>query len=152
MDKILTAISNVFKQCEALSAEFNTKLAEVNARIATVATRESRCTGIESAQAVLDTAKAITACNQTDKALLTEEQIKFENLMREERQAIKNEEGRLAPLQDAEKQLFAEKQALYAAQEALKIEKRDFAVRYIAKIKEHFKNTNGQAPNPDDIL
>lgn len=148
---------DLLHKCEALYNGLLAKDADATARVAAVAARESaitarenRCAGIESAQAVLDQAKAVTIQNQKDKAALVEEGIKFENLMREERQAIKNEEGRLAPLQDAEKQLATDRATLYAREEALKVEKRDFAARYIAKIKAHFANT-GKEPAVDDI-
>jgi len=149
--EILKKIEEVYNSLVGKDAEATKILVDVKAREVAVAIREERCTGIESAQVVLDVANAVKVQNVKDKDALKEEWIKFENFMRDERQAIKDEEGRLAPLKDQEKQLFKDQQTLYDGVQALEKEKKEWKPRYIAKIKAHFAQSNGKEPNPDDI-
>lgn len=151
MKEILRKIEEVYNSLIGKEAEATRILADAKVREEAVAAREARCTGIESAQAVLDEAEAVRKANIKEKATLVEEGIKFENLMREERQAIKNEEGRLQPLKDQEKQLFKDQQTLYDGVQALEKEKKEWKPRYIAKIKAHFAQSGGKEPNADDI-
>jgi len=150
MKDILQKLGAVYDLVVAKEADVSQRLSAVANREAAVTIREQKATEFESAEAVLAAARSIQVANATESARLEEDKVAFSNLMREERQAIANERGRLAPLQDEERQLFVDRQTLYNAQEALKVEKRDFAARYIAKIKAHFANT-GKEPAVDDI-
>ena len=150
MKDILAKSQEVLASLIAKEAAATARLAAVERRELDVQQRESNCTAYENAKAVLDAAEKRRKDADAELAHLEEERIKFSNLMREERQALKNEEGRLAPLQDAERQLARDRAALYERERLLEQEKREFKVRYIEKIKAHFANTGG-APNPDEI-
>jgi len=151
MKDILAKSQEVLASLTAKEASATARLAAVERRELEVQQRESQCTAYENAQAVLDAAEARRKSADAEFARLEEERTAFANLMRKERAAIKNEEGRLAPLQDREKQLASDRAALYAREQALEQEKREFKTRYIEKIKAHFANTGG-APNPDEIV
>jgi chromosome segregation ATPase len=150
MKEILQKSQEVLASLTAKEAEVTARLAALSRRELDVQQRESQCTAYENAQAVLNAAEDRRKAANVALAQLDEERAKFENLMRKERQAIKNEEGRLAPLQDQEKQLATDRAALYAREQAFEQEKREFKTRYIEKIKAHFANTGG-APDPDAI-
>lgn len=150
MKEILRKIEEVYNSICAKDAESSRILADAQARESAVKIREERVAGIESAQAVLATAQAIKDSNLREFARIEEEHIKFDNWMREERQALANEVARLAPLKDQEKDLAKMQQNLYDREQALEREKKEFKERYIAKIKAHFANT-GKEPNPHDI-
>jgi len=150
MKDLLRKLEAVYDLVVAKEADVSQRLAAVSNRESAVAVREQKAQEFESAEATLAAARSIQAANAIEAARITEDRVAFGNLMREERQALKNEEGRLAPLQDQERQLFVDRQTLYNREEAFKVEKRDFAARYIAKIKAHFANT-GKEPAVDDI-
>jgi hypothetical protein len=150
MKELLAKSQEVYSSLVQKEAEATKTLALVREREALVKVREERNSAYESAAEVLLVAERRRQDADTELARVEEERVKFDNWMREERQALKNEEGRLAPLQDAERQLAVDRATLYAREQALEVEKRDYKVRYIAKIKAHFANTGG-APNPDEI-
>ena len=151
MREILQKINEVYEALTVKNANASFKLEDLDRRESDIRAREAKCTAYESAQAVLDAAEARRKSADSEFARLEEERTAFANLMRKERAAIKNEEGRLAPLQDQEKQLAKDRETLYAREQALEQEKREFKTRYIEKIKAHFANTGG-APNPDEIV
>lgn len=150
MIEILRKSQEVYTRLTQKEGEADALLTDLGKREAAVRAREAKCTAYESANAVLVAAEARRKEADAELHRLSEERVAFSNLMAEERQALKNEEGRLAPLQDQEKQLAADRAALYAREQALEQEKRDYKARYIDKIKAHFKNTGG-APDPDAI-
>ncbi len=151
MIEILKKIGEVYDSLVIKEANAKFKLEQLDAREKDVQAREAKCTAYESADAVLVAAEIRRKEADAEFARLEEERTAFANLMRKERAAIKNEEGRLAPLQDQEKQLAKDRETLYAREQALEQEKRDYKARYIEKIKAHFANTGG-APNPDEIV
>lgn len=150
MKEILQKSQEVLASLTAKEAEVTARLAALSRRELDVQQRESQCTAYENAQAVLNAAEDRRKAANVALAQLDEERAKFDNWTREERQALKNEEGRLAPLQDREKQLASDRAALYAREQALETEKKEYKQRYIEKIKAHFANTGG-APDPDAI-
>lgn len=150
MQKILQKAQEVLVSLTAKESAADARLVALDIREKDILAREAKCTEYESAAAVLLVAEIRRKEADAEFARLEEERVKFENLMREERQALKNEEGRLAPLQDRERQLAKDRETLYAREQALEVEKKEFKTRYIDKIKAHFKNTGG-APDPDAI-
>ena len=151
MREILQKINEVYEALTVKNANASFKLEDLDRRESDIRAREAKCTAYESADAVLVAAEIRRKEADAEFARLEEERTAFANLMRKERAAIKNEEGRLAPLQDQEKQLAKDRETLYAREQALEQEKREFKTRYIEKIKAHFANTGG-APNPDEIV
>jgi len=150
MKEILRKSTEVYDALVVKEANATAKLSQLDLREKEIIARESKCTAYESAAAVLTAAENRRKDADAEFARLDEERVKFENWTKEERQALKNEEGRLAPLQDRERQLARDRETLYAREQALEQEKREFKTRYIEKIKLHFANTGG-APNPDAI-
>lgn len=151
MIEILRKSQEVLASLQIKDANAKFKLEQLDAREKDVQAREAKCTEYENAQAVLDAAEARRKSADAELARLAEERVEFDNWTKKERQAVKNEEGRLAPLQDQEKQLATDRAALYAREQALEQEKKGYKQRYIEKIKAHFANTGG-APNPDEIV
>lgn len=151
MKEVLAKSQEVLAVLQQKEAQATARLSALDDAEISVRARESACTEYENAQAVLDAAEARRKSADAEFARLEEERTAFANLMRKERAAIKNEEARLAPLQDQEKQLAKDRETLYAREQALEQEKREFKTRYIEKIKAHFANTGG-APNPDEIV
>jgi len=150
MIEILRKSQEVYTRLTQKEGEADALLTDLGKREAAVRAREERNTAYENAAAVLQAAEIRRKEADAEFARLEEERVKFENWTKEERQALKNEEARLAPLQDAEKQLAVDRASLYDQQAALEVEKREYKARYIAKIKAHFANTGG-APDPDAI-
>lgn len=150
MKDLLKKITEVYDTLVVKESNATFKLSQLDTREKDISAREAKCTAYASAQAVLNAAEIRRKEADAEFARLEEERVKFENLMREERAAIRAEEARLAPLQDREKQLARDREALYAREQALEVEKKEFKTRYIEKIKAHFKNTGG-APDPDAI-
>ena len=150
MNELLEKIRGVFNACMAKDAEYTARLSAVADREAAVDVREKRATVFENAEAAFAAADTQKAENMAEIERIKESHIKLDNWAREERAAVATEIARLAPLHDQEQQLFKDRQALYAREAALEVEKRDYKVRYIAKIKAHFANTGG-APDPDSI-
>lgn len=151
MIEILRAIEAVYNSIRDKEAETTRILNSAKAREDAVIAREARCTGIESAQVVLKSAQEQRARAEALAAEVKEDRVKLENDTRKEMQKIADENTRLAPLQDKEKQLFKEKQALYEAQQALEVEKSAWKLRYIAEIKAYFAQSGGKAPDPNSI-
>lgn len=150
MIEILRKSQEVYTRLTQKEGEADARLTDLGKREAAVRAREAKCTEYESADAVLMAAEIRRKEADAELARLEEERVKFENLMREERAAIRSEEARLAPLQDRERQLAKDRETLYAREQLLEQEKKEFKTRYIDKIKAHFKNTGG-APDPDAI-
>lgn len=150
MKELLKKITEVYDTLVVKESNATFKLSQLDTREQDLRAREAKCTAYESADAVLMAAEIRRKEADAEFARLEEERVKFENLMREERTAIRSEEARLAPLQDREKQLAKDRETLYAREQALEVEKKEFKTRYIEKIKAHFKNTGG-APDPDAI-
>ena len=150
MKEVLAKSQEVLASLTAKEAEVTARLAALSRRELDVQQRESQCTAYENAQAVLNAAEDRRKAANVALAQLDEERAKVDNWTREEGQALKKEEGRLAPLQDREKQLASDRAALYAREQALETEKKEYKQRYREKIKAHFANTGG-APDPDAI-
>jgi phage-related minor tail protein len=151
MIEILRKSQEVFTRLTQKEGEADALLTDLGKREADVRAREAKCTAYESADAVLLAAEIRRKEADAEFARLAEERAKFDNWTKEERAALATEEARLAPLQDQEKQLATDRANLYAREQALEVEKKEFKTRYIDKIKAHFKNTGG-APNPDEIV
>jgi len=150
MEEILQKIREVYNLLIQKEARASQILAEVIKREEDIQKREVRNSEYESAKAVLDAAEQTRKNNDAKLAEVEEEKIRLDNWLRSEREKLSIEATRLLPLQDKEKQLAADRQALCDREAALEAEKRDFKNRYIEKIKLHFKNTGG-APDPDAI-
>jgi len=151
MIEILRKSQEVFTRLTQKEGEADALLTDLGKREAAVRAREERNTAYENAAAVLQAAEIRRKEADAEFARLAEERAKFENWTKEERAALASEEARLAPLQDAEKQLATDRAVLYSREQLLEIEKKEYKARYIEKIKAHFANTGG-APNPDAIL
>jgi len=141
MNQILRKIQEVLDDCVAKNTDADNRINMVVEQEKALKVREDRVAGIESAQAVLDQAKSRAQANEVAAADLVEERIKFENWMREERQALANEAARLAPVQDKEREVATAQQNLYAREEAFKVEKETYRQDIKAEIKAHFQNT-----------
>lgn len=150
MEELLNKIREVYQSLTQKEALVIQRLAALDRREFDIQERESRNTAYENATEVLLVAERRRKDADNELVRLEEERVKFDNWMRDEWQALKNEEGRLAPLQDRERQLAADRAALYAREQALEQEKKEYKNRYIMKIKQHFANTGG-APDPDTI-
>jgi hypothetical protein len=150
MINILKQAQEVLVRLTQKEAEADKRLTDVAKREAEVQAREERNTAYESAAAVLAAAEVRRKAADAKLADVHEERARLENDLRKERATISGEYARLQPIQDQERQLAADRAALYAREAALETEKRAFVARYIEKIKAHFKNTGG-APDPDAI-
>jgi chromosome segregation ATPase len=143
MKDVLAKSQEVLASLTAKEAAATARLAAVERRELDVQQRESRASEYENAEAVLAAVEERRKATNTALAQLDEERAKFENWAREERQALKNEEGRLASLQDREKQLAADRAALYAREQAFEKEKVEIEAVITKRVKDHFRNTSG---------
>jgi hypothetical protein len=150
MKELLAKIQSVYDSLVAKEAEASRVLADVLVRESAIKKREERNSAYESADAVLTEVSKVRSGILQAKDELENKKAELDNKTREELQKIEAERARLAPLQDAEKQLFKDRQALSDRETALEADKQTFKSRYIEKIKLHFKNTQG-APSLDDI-